>query len=103
MSEQNSRLRQGSGGQATPEEKKNLKIEILEQISSLATAGFGLVAALAWNDAIKAIFARLFPQPGGNLLALIGYALFITTIVVIVTVQLGRVVNLAKKQLKKDK
>ena len=28
MSEQNSRLRQGSGGQATPEEKKNLKIEI---------------------------------------------------------------------------
>jgi divalent metal cation (Fe/Co/Zn/Cd) transporter len=85
----------------TPQEKHNLKVEILEQIAALATSGFGLVAALAWNEAIKAFFAKFFPQPGGNLLALFGYALFITIIVVIITVQLGRAVNLAKKQLKK--
>ena len=85
------------------EEKKNLKIEILEKVSSLATAGFGLVAALAWNDAIKALFARFFPKPGDNLLALLGYALLITILVVIITVQLGRMVSLAKKQLSKGK
>ena len=85
------------------EEKKSLKIEILEKVASLATAGFGLVAALAWNDAIKAVFAKFFPQPGDNLFALIAYALLITIIVVIITIQLGRAVNLAKKQLKRNK
>ena len=85
------------------QEMKNLKIEILEKISSLATAGFGLVAALAWNDAIRALFAKFFPQPGDNLLALLGYALLITVLVVIVTIQLGRAVNLAKKQLNRGK
>jgi len=84
----------------TSEEKKSLKIEILEQVASLATSGFGLVAALAWNEAIKALFAEFFPQPGGNIFALFIYALLITILVVIITVQLGRAVNLAKKQLK---
>jgi len=77
---------------------KQLKLEILEKIVGLATAGFGLVAALAWNEAIKAFFDRYFPAPGDNLVALTVYALVITIIVVLITVQLGRMVNLAKKQ-----
>jgi len=81
------------------EDKPALKIEILEKISTLATAAFGLVAALAWNDAIKAIFDQLFPKPGGNLLVSIGYAAVVTVLVIIVTIQLGRVVNLAKNKL----
>ena len=85
------------------QEQKNLKIEILEQVSGLAAAGFGLVAALAWNDAIKALFEQFFPSPAGNTIAKFGYAIIITVIVVLITVQLGRVVNLAKKQLKQDK
>ena len=89
--------------QQTLEEKKDLKVEILEQVSTLATAGFGLVAALAWNDAIKSLFNSFFPSPQGNLLAQLGYALVITILVVIITIQLGRAVNLAKKPLTKDK
>ena len=38
----------------------SLKIEILDKISALVTADFGLVAALAWNDAIKAVFKEIF-------------------------------------------
>ncbi len=91
------------GEQPTQEEKKSLKIEVLEKVAVLATSGLGLVAALAWNDAVKALFAQLFPQPNNNILALLGYALLITIIVVIITVQLGRAVNLAKKQLNKQK
>ncbi|MDH5569685.1 MAG: DUF5654 family protein, partial [Nitrosopumilus sp.] len=34
--------------------------EILDKIAALVTAAFGLVAALAWNDAIKAIFKEVF-------------------------------------------
>ena len=37
-----------------------LKQEILDKIAALVTAAFGLVAALAWNDAIKAIFKEVF-------------------------------------------
>ena len=85
------------------EEKKDLRLELLEKVSTLATAGFGLVAALAWNDAIKAMFDSLFPTPGDNLAAKFSYALVITILIVIITIQLGRAVNLAKKQLKKDK
>lgn len=85
------------------EEKKSLKVEVLEQITTLATAGFGLVAALAWSDAIKDLFTTLFPSPSDNLIAKFGYALVITIIIVITTIQLGRAVNLAKKTFNNGK
>ena len=37
-----------------------LKTEVLTQIAALVTAAFGLVAALAWNGAIQAIFKAVF-------------------------------------------
>jgi hypothetical protein len=33
-----------------------MKIEVLEKLSELITAAFGLVAALAWNEAIRSLF-----------------------------------------------
>ena len=84
------------------QEAADIKLQILESVSTLATAGFGLVAALAWNEAIKEFFSIFFPAPGGSVLVKFIYALFITTLVVIVTMQIGRALNLAKKRLKKD-
>lgn len=83
-------------------EQKSLRIEILEKMTGLATAGFGLVAALAWNDAIKALFSAIFPQ-AGNIIAQFVYAGIITIIIVIITVKLGKITDFAKQQLKKDK
>ena len=37
-----------------------MKILIVDKMSALITAAFGLVAALAWNEAIKAIFKEIF-------------------------------------------
>jgi hypothetical protein len=37
-----------------------LKQEVMDKIAALVTAAFGLVAALAWNDAIKAVFKEVF-------------------------------------------
>ena len=34
-----------------------MKKDVMEKLAALLTAAFGLVAALAWNDTIKAIFA----------------------------------------------
>lgn len=82
------------------QEVKDLRVEVLQKMSDLMTAGLGLVAALAWNEAIKAFFAEFFPAPGNNILALTLYALLITIVVVVITVQLGRALNLAKKVAK---
>ena len=87
----------------TDEEKKSLRVEILEQVTNLATAGFGLVAALAWNEAIKALFSKLFPEPNGNVIASFIYALFITSLDVFITIHLGRITNVAKKRFSAGK
>lgn len=77
--------------------KSSLKIEIVEKLSTLVAAGFGLVAALAWNDAIQALFNRLFPAQSG-IVAKFLYAALITVIVVIVTTRLARIADRLKKE-----
>ncbi|MBI1961697.1 MAG: hypothetical protein HYS45_03275 [Parcubacteria group bacterium] len=70
---------------------RKLKLEILEKIADLSTAGFGLVAALAWNSAIQDLFekANVFGSPDGLAVKFI-YAALVTAIVVLVTVGIGR-------------
>lgn len=70
----------------------SLKRELAERVSTLATAGFGLVAALAWNDAIQALFQRLFGSASG-IVAKFLYAAVITVVVVFVTRHLARVAD----------
>ena len=63
---------------------------------SLATAAFGVVAALAWNSAITSVFQRYYPQagtapiPSARVVALFIYAVVVTLIGVVVIVLLGR-------------
>jgi len=80
--------------------KKNLRLEILEKLSTLMTAGFGLVAALAWNSAIQDLFRRVnfFGTPD-SILAKFVYAFVVTVIVVIVTYSIGRSINRLKDDL----
>lgn len=63
---------------------------------TLATSGFGLVAALAWNNAIQEFVATYikpyFPQ-GGGLISLLVYAILVTVIAVIVTLNLSRLIE----------
>jgi uncharacterized membrane protein len=68
---------------------------VIEQLVALATAAFGLVAALAWNGAIQSIFKKIFGTPD-SLAAMIIYAVIVTIIAVIVTIQLGKVAGKAK-------
>lgn len=84
----------------TPEEIKSLKLEVLDKMSDLATAGFGLVAAMAWNDAIKALFTAIFPV-SGTIIAQFIYAITVTVVIVIVTIRLGKLTDVAKKTLLK--
>lgn len=81
---------------------KKLSIELVNNFTQLITSGFGLVAALAWNEAIQEIFKKLFPQEQiGGLIAKIIYAVLITGMIVIVVYQLGRVSNRIKRGIEK--
>jgi predicted permease len=64
--------------------------EVIEKIAALITAAFGLIAALAWNEAITEIFRLIFGEQGG-VYALIFYAVVVTIIAVLVTIWIGRV------------
>lgn len=71
-----------------------LRQETTKRVMEYMLAAFGLVAGLAWNEAIKSLIEQVFPQDGNNLWAKFVYALVVTLIVVVVSVYL---VNLFKK------
>lgn len=61
---------------------------MVQTMISLASASLGLVAALAWNEAIKALLAEL--QLGDSLSGLFLYAVIATVVAVVVLVLLGK-------------
>jgi hypothetical protein len=61
----------------------------LQTMIALASAAFGIVAALAWNAAIQATIERIL-GPDGSLTGLYIYAVLATILAVIVLVALGR-------------
>ncbi len=71
--------------------KKRLRIELIKQMIALSTAGFGLVAALAWNSLIQEIVNNYIKKylPGNSgIISLAFYAIVITIIAVVITYQL---------------
>ena len=77
------------------EEKKALHVELISQMLTLATSGFGLVAALAWNETIQALVKEyITPRiPGSGLLSQFIYAVLVTCLAVLITYQLSRLVT----------
>jgi len=70
--------------------------EMIEKIAALVTAAFGLVAALAWNSAIQALFKEVFGS-AETLVPMLAYAVIVTVIAVIATVWIGKLAEKAKK------
>jgi hypothetical protein len=70
---------------------EEVKGQVLQTIATLLTTAFGLIAALAWNEAIKALILELLPQQDG-LTGLFIYAIIITVIAVIATILIGRAI-----------
>ncbi len=61
----------------------------IQTMIALASASFGLVAALAWNEAIKATLSML--GLGESLAGLYAYAVLATMLAISVLVWLGKV------------
>jgi uncharacterized BrkB/YihY/UPF0761 family membrane protein len=72
-----------------------MKLEVIEKLSALVTAAFGLVAALAWNETIQQVFKNIFGERSSTP-AMLAYALIVTVIAVIATLAVGRAAEKAK-------
>jgi hypothetical protein len=76
-----------------PKSSKELPRAVIKQMTTLATSGFGLVAALAWNNVIKEtvdIYIKPIIGEKSGLFSLIIYALLVTALALIVTLQLSK-------------
>ena len=74
--------------------EKKLHQELIKQMLTLATSGFGLVAALAWNSLIQEFvnsYVKNFLPNGSGLYSLLIYALVVTILAVFVTYQLSKI------------
>lgn len=74
--------------------KKRLHLELITQMLTLVTSGFGLVAALAWNSLIQEVvntYIKKVLPAGSGVLSLLIYAAVVTTLAVLITYQLSKV------------
>jgi hypothetical protein len=86
----------------TKAEEQKLHVFFVEKVITLMTGAMGLVAALAWNDAIRKLFERVFGTQGsGDITAMFIYAGIVTATIVLVTYRLTRFVEKIKKKNEK--
>ena len=67
----------------------NFRKTMFDRIVTLLVAGLSFVAALAWNDAVQAVFQELFPHQG-SLMAKFIYAIFVTMAVALVSFKVSQ-------------
>lgn len=79
---------------------KSLTTEITTQLLALATSSLGLVAALAWNDAVQAVFKEYFPAASGITPKFI-YAFLLSVLIILLTINLTRVAEFARNGTKR--
>jgi hypothetical protein len=65
------------------EKMKKAKRAVQQKVFTYIATSFGLIAGLAWNDAVKALIDYLLPSTGnGSIIAKLLYALIVTILVV---------------------
>jgi hypothetical protein len=71
----------------------------IDKFATLITSAFALVAALAWNETIKALVVVIFPEEARKqtLAVMFVYAIFVTALAVLVTHNIGKFAEKAKK------
>jgi hypothetical protein len=70
------------------EQASEVGSQVKQTIATLMTTAFGLIAALAWNEAIKAVIIEFFSQ-GEGITGLLVYAVLITIRAVVATLIIG--------------
>lgn len=85
----------------TQEEIRKYQLAVVKQMLTLATSGFGLVAALAWNELIKTFindYIKTRISVGSGIISLVIYAVLVTILAVTVTLQLSKFAEKLEKK-----
>ena len=77
---------------------KPFKIQFVESMNALIISAFGLVAALAWNEAIKAAVKEVFGE-SDNLVGMLIYAILVTILAVAMTMLISWVSGRTKEKM----
>lgn len=83
---------------------RKYQLAVVKQMVTLATNGFGLVAALAWNNVIKEFvdeYVKKYLSIGSGMISLFIYAVLITILAVTATLQLSRLQETLEQGVKK--
>jgi hypothetical protein len=78
----------------TPEKLQELPLSVIRNMIILATSGFGVVVALSWNEFIRFLVNNYIdPILGkeGGVISLFIYAIAMTVLAVVVTMQLAAI------------
>jgi len=89
--------------QQSQEEIRKYQLAVVRQMLKLTTSGFGLVAALAWNELIKTTineYVKTRISVGSGIISLAIYALIVTFLAVFITLQLSKLAE--RLEEKKD-
>ncbi len=73
--------------------KAALRAEVREKTTGYIVTALGLVAGLAWNDAISSAIKIFFPLDTNGIIAKFVYAIIITIAIVIISNSLLRVLG----------
>lgn len=71
----------------------DLQQEVRGKTFGYVNAALGLVAGLAWNEAIKALIEAVFPVARNTVLVKFVYAALVTIVVVVLIKYIDRAVN----------
>ena len=80
---------------------KPFKLQLVETFATLMTAAFGMIAALAWNEAIKALVAKYYTADD-SVIPLLIYAIVITVIAVLCIILIARTLGKLKDSMEAD-
>jgi C4-dicarboxylate transporter len=78
-------------------ESEEIKTEAKQRIIGYIVAAFGLVAGLAWNEAVKSLIEYIFPLSRNTLLLKFIYAILITLVLVFISIYLVKLLKAEEK------
>ena len=75
------------------EEKDKIETAFKRRTEAYIITAFGIVAGLAWNEAVKALMDYLFPIQKDTILVKFIYAIIMTTVLVFISLYVARFIN----------
>jgi uncharacterized membrane protein YidH (DUF202 family) len=95
-------IERNDGGKEVDEmATKPFKLQLVETFATLMTAAFGMIAALAWNTAIKALIDEFF-ETETAVVPLIVYAIVVTVLAVICILLIARSLGKLKESMETE-